>query len=168
MRTKRMALCGVTAALAVVVMALGGVIPLAAYCCPVLAAVILTVVVELCGRRLAWAWYIAVAVLSCLTCADPECAGLFVCLGHYPIWKRGLDCIRPAPLRWGAKLVVFNLALALLYAALVFLLGLDQLGIQGQPLWLPAAWVVLGNLTFWLTDVVLTRLSRLLRRRLGR
>lgn len=63
--SKEMALCGVLAALALTVMILGGMFPAASYCCPVLACILLVPVVETCGRRIAWAWYGAVALLSC-------------------------------------------------------------------------------------------------------
>ena len=89
--SKEMALCGVLAALALTVMILGGMFPAASYCCPVLACILLVPVVETCGRRIAWAWYGAVALLSCLLCPDPEAAALFLFLGYYPIIKGPLD-----------------------------------------------------------------------------
>ena len=82
--SKEIALCGVLAALALTVMILGGMFPAASYCCPVLACILLVPVVETCGRRIAWAWYGAVALLSCLLCPDPEAAALFLFLGYLP------------------------------------------------------------------------------------
>ena len=108
--SKEMALCGVLAALALTVMILGGMFPAASYCCPVLACILLVPVVETCGRRIAWAWYGAVALLSCLLCPDPEAAALFLFLGYYPIIKGPLDRISPALLRALAKLALFLVA----------------------------------------------------------
>ena len=51
------ALGGVLAALAVVVMSLGTIIPIATYVCPMLCALLLQAVLKTCGVRIAWAWY---------------------------------------------------------------------------------------------------------------
>ena len=62
----RIALGGVLAALAVVIMSMGTLIPVATYVCPVLCCMLLQFVLLSCGRRIAWAWYGAVAILSLL------------------------------------------------------------------------------------------------------
>ena len=49
------ALGGVLAALAVVVMCLGTIIPVATYVCPMFCALLLQVVLKSCGVRIAWA-----------------------------------------------------------------------------------------------------------------
>ena len=53
---KSIALGGVLAALAVVIMCMGGLIPVATYVCPTLCMIALCFVVQLCGKRIAWAW----------------------------------------------------------------------------------------------------------------
>ena len=50
-----MALGGVLAALAVVVMSLGGLIPVATFVCPMLCMILLRFVCQLCGNRIGWA-----------------------------------------------------------------------------------------------------------------
>lgn len=168
MRTKQIALCGVLAALGVSVMALGGLFPMAVYCCPVLVMLMLVPVMELCGRRLAWAWYFAVAALSCLLCPNVEASALFVCLGYYPIVQRSLNRIPLRLLRGLAKTILFNVVIAIMYLALVFVLGLGELAEEmgGAGLALTLAAVVIGNGTFWVTDLLISRLSRLLHRRI--
>ena len=86
-----MALGGMLAALAVVMMSLGTIIPVATYVCPMLCALLLQGVLKTCGSRVAWAWYGAVALLSVLLAPDKEAAGVFVFLGYYPIVKPALD-----------------------------------------------------------------------------
>ena len=68
MRTeaRRIALGGMMAALAVVLMAMGGMIPVATYVIPMLCMFLLRFVYGSCGRRIAWAWYGAVALLGLL------------------------------------------------------------------------------------------------------
>lgn len=168
--SKEMALCGVLAALALTVMILGGMFPAASYCCPVLACILLVPVVETCGRRIAWAWYGAVALLSCLLCPDPEAAALFLFLGYYPIIKGPLDRISPALLRALAKLALFLVACALMYTALLFVLSLEQVAetFRQEAPWMLAVGLALGILTFFLTDFLLTRLERLYRQRVGK
>ena len=148
--SKEMALCGVLAALALTVMILGGMFPAASYCCPVLACILLVPVVETCGRRIAWAWYGAVALLSCLLCP--------------------LDRISPALLRALAKLALFLVACALMYTALLFVLSLEQVAetFRQEAPWMLAVGLALGILTFFLTDFLLTRLEAMWRRRTGK
>ena len=164
---KEIALCGVLAALGVSVMALGGLFPMAAYCCPVLVMLMLVPVLGACGRRMAWAWYFAVAVLSCLLCPNVEASALFVCLGYYPIVQRDLNRIRLGLLRVLAKTVLFNGAIAIMYLVLVLVLGLGEIAEEmGQAgLILTLATVAIGNVTFWLTDLLLSWLGRLLHRK---
>lgn len=164
---KEIALCGVLAALGVSVMVLGGLFPMAAYCCPVLVMLMLVPVLGACGRRMAWAWYFAVAVLSCLLCPNVEASALFVCLGYYPIVQRDLNRIRLGLLRVLAKTVLFNGAIAIMYLVLVLVLGLGEIAEEmGQAgLILTLATVAIGNVTFWLTDLLLSRLGRLLHRK---
>ena len=75
------ALGGVLAALAVVIMSLGTIIPVATYVCPMLCALLLQAVLKTCGVRIAWAWYGAVAILSLLLAPDKEAAAVFAFLG---------------------------------------------------------------------------------------
>ena len=58
-----MALGGVLAALAVVIMSFGTIIPVATYVCPAICMLLGQVVLKICGGRVAWAWYGAVALL---------------------------------------------------------------------------------------------------------
>ena len=76
----RMAVCGVTAALAAAIMLVGTWVPAATFCCPVLASLLLIPVEREYGVRLSLCWYGAVAVLSLLLAADKEAALLFALL----------------------------------------------------------------------------------------
>lgn len=159
MRTsaKQMALGGIMAALAVTIMSLGGLIPVATYVCPMLCAILLLVVYLSCGGRIAWAWYGAVAILSLLMGPDKEAAAVFVFLGYYPILKPWLDK-RKLSLVW--KLLLFNSAVLTMYWLLLNLLGMAQLAAEFSELGLVLGIVLLlmGNLTFFLLDIVLGRL----------
>ncbi len=155
---RQIALGGTLAALAVVIMGLGGLIPVATYVCPMLCMMILNTVLRLCGGRIAWAWYGAVAVLSLLLCPDKEAAAVFAALGYYPILKPQMEKL---PLPWLWKGALFNAVILVLYALLIHLFGLAQaaedfadLGRAGL-----AVMLVLGNVTFFLLDRLLNRMA---------
>ena len=158
-QAKLIALGGVLAALAVVMMCLGGLIPVATYACPVLCMVVLCLVVHLCGRRIAWAWYGAVAVLGLLLGPDKEAAVLFAFLGYYPILKPRLDRMK---LRWLWKLALFNTMVLMAYGLLIKVLGMEQILGEFQQMGaiMTAVTLLLGNVTMLFLDTVLTRLQR--------
>ena len=148
------ALGGLLAALAVVVMCLGGLIPVATYICPVLCCLMGSVVMMLCGRRVAWAWYPAVALLALLLGPDKEAAAVYVCFGFYPMVKPKIDSL---PLSWLWKLLLFNGIAVLLYTVLIRLLGLEALLQEFRALDI-GGWVLivlLSNATFFLLDKLL-------------
>ena len=152
----RMALGGVLAAVAVVIMSLGGLIPVATYVCPMLCAVLLQVVLMTCGKRVAWAWYGAVAILSLLLVSDREAAWVFVFLGYYPLVKPWLDR-RKLPFLW--KGLLFNGSVLILYTLLLSVLGLPELQSEfaGMGRVLLILLVVIGNVSFFLLDRVLEK-----------
>lgn len=158
----QVALCGLLGALAVVIMLLGGIIPVATFCCPVLAAVLIIPVIRECGKRLAWVWYALVAILSCLLGPDKEAAAIYLFLGYYPIIKIQIDGWKQ-PLRFLSKLVIFNAAIAVMYALLIFVIKMDALRQEmlGMEKLLLIATLVLGNVTFFLFDKLLPRMAML-------
>lgn len=153
------ALGGVTAALAVVVMCLGGLIPFSTFVCPMLCMLLLQFVSLRCSQRIGWAWYGAVAILSMLMGPDKEAAALFFFLGYYPLIKPKLERL---PLSWLWKLVIFNIAILLMYYVLIHLFGMAALASEFQEMGtiLLIITLVLGNVTFVLLDRVLEKKFR--------
>ncbi len=156
------ALGGTLAALAVVLMLLGGIIPIGTYCCPILASLLLIPVLDACGTRLALAWYGAVALLAVLLCPDKETAAVFVFFGYYPICKPFLDRLPRLPRRL-CKGLLFNLSVVVMYALLIFVLGMAALGEEFRQTGtaMLILLLVLGNVTFVLVDVLAGRLTLL-------
>lgn len=153
---KHMALGGVLAALALVIMAMGTLIPVATYVCPMLCCLLVQVVKKTCGGHTAWAWYACVALLSLLLAPDKEAAAVFCALGYYPIVKPRLEK-RQFPMLW--KLVLFNSVILLLYWLLMHLFGFDALTTEFAEMGtvLTALTLLLGNACFFLLDRLLTR-----------
>ena len=148
------ALGGVLAALSVVIMGLGGMIPVATYVLPVIAMLVLQVVLKICGTRIAWAWYGAVAILSMMICPDKEAASVFVFLGYYPIVKPRIDHKK---FGWIYKMVLFNGSILVLYWILMHLMGMRALQQEFAEMGtiMVAGLLFLGNLTFFMLDFLL-------------
>lgn len=149
-----MALGGILAALAVVIMSMGTMILIGTYACPVLCMMLLKIVLNACGRRIAWAWYGAVAILSVLLAPDKEAAAVFVFLGYYPILKPWLDRRKA---KWLWKGLVFNGTVLVMYWLLMNVLGMDYLAEEftGMGALMLGVLLILGNLTFFLMDRML-------------
>ncbi len=150
------ALGGVLAALAVVIMSMGTLIPVATYTCPMLCAMILQLVRRTSGNRIAWAWYGTVTILSLLLAPDKEAAFIFLALGYYPIVKPKLDRLKG---NWLWKLLYFNAVILITYWLLMHLLGFDQLVTEFSEMGfvMTVLLLILGNVTFFLLDKLLER-----------
>ena len=149
---------GVMAALALVIMNMVSLIPVATFICPALCMIVLSVVLKRCGGRIAWAWYGAVAILSILLAPDKEAAAIFLVLGYYPIIKPALERTRFGRL---LKLLLFNAVILLLYALLIHLFGMDQIAREYQEMGIlmTVFTLILGNMVFSMLDRILTRIT---------
>lgn len=162
-KSRKMALTGMLCALAVVLMMLGGVIPLATFCCPALAGLMLIPVFVECGEKLSWCAYAAIAALSLILCPDKEAALLLAFIGYYPILRWRLDQLRSRLLRVVAKLGVFNLAVIAMYALSILVLQMDQIlrEYQEMGLALTVACLLVGNVTLLLYDRLIVIMTAL-------
>ena len=160
----QVALGGVLAALAVVILLLGGMIPIGTYLAPMLAALPLVILLAELPKSLCLGWYCIVALLGVLLCPDKETAFVFVFLGWYPLAKPALDRLPKLP-GLLCKLLIFNASTAALYALLILVFRLDALVREAQEtgMILLVAIVLMGNLSFILFDLVLGRLTALYR-----
>ena len=149
-----MALGGILAAVAVVIMNLVGLIPVNTYVVPVLCMVLLQLVLKNCGKRVAWAWYAAVSILGLLMCPDKEAAAIFLALGYYPILKPWLDRRK---CKWLWKGLLFNTVILSLYGLLMHVMGMTELAEEfgAMGIVLTVVTLVLGNVIFFALDKVL-------------
>ncbi len=158
MRTqaKRMALGGVTAALAVVIMCLGTLIPVATYMVPMLLCLFLGMLKPMLGVKYAIAWYLTVAILGLLMAPDKEAAALFAFLGYYPVLKPWLDK-KPLATLW--KILLFNITILAMYWLLMHVFGMAALQEEFQELGviMTVTTLIMGNVTFFLMDNLLGR-----------
>ena len=149
------ALGGMLAALAIVIMSLGTSLMIGTYACPVLVIIIQKLVLLTCGKRIAWAWYGAVAILGVMLSPDKEAAAVFVCLGYYPMVKPWLDKRR---FSWLWKLTLFNGTLVVMYWLLMNLLGFDHLAEEffGMGVFMLVVILIMGNMIFYMLDRILS------------
>ena len=154
----RISLGGMLAALAVVIMNLVGIIPVATFVCPMLCMMILTLVLRFCGKRIGWAWYGAVSILSVLMGPDKEAAAIFAFIGYYPLLKPAFDRLNSGAL---LKFIFFNGVILLMYWLLINLFGLAQIAQEYRQLGLAMTifTLITGNLIFFMLDKILARLA---------
>jgi len=154
----KIALGGMLAALAVVIMNLVGLIPVATFVCPMLCMMLLTLVFRFCGKRIGWAWYGAVSILSVLLGPDKEASAIFVCIGYYPLLKPALDRMKSGMI-W--KFLFFNGVILLMYWLLINLFGLAQIAKEYQELglFMTVFTLIMGNMIFFMLDKILARLA---------
>lgn len=159
MRARSLALCGVLAALAVTLLALGGVIPGMVFCAPILAMAVLLPVLEELGPRAAGTVYAAAAILGLLLVPDRETAFVFLFFGWYPILRPKIAALPSRPLRLLARLAVCNTAALTLYGLVLRLMGLTA-DLLESVWYLNVLLLAGGNVVFLLTDATLARLTR--------
>ena len=163
-KVKKLALCGVLCALGVVVMLFGGVIPIAVYCCPALAAMLLVPIDCECGTKYGLTAYAVVAVLAVLLTADKETAAVFVFLGYYPILKPYLDGLKKKSKALGLilKFTVFNAIICVLFLLTKLFIETDEVY---TPMTIISA-VLLENLFMVCYDVFLNATTVIYRYRI--
>ena len=159
MKAKRIAMGGVTAALAVVIMCFGGLIPVATYICPIICCMLLQIISGVLGVKLSWVWYTAVSILVFLLGPDKEAAAIFVFLGYYPIIR---PCFPAKLWGWILKLLYFNGAVFAAYAVMLWIMGLEHLAQEfaGIGAVMGTVLALLGNASFILLDRSLAMLKR--------
>ena len=159
---KQIALGGVLAALAVVILLLGGIIPMGTYLAPMLASLPLIVLLAELPKGLCIGWYAVVAVLGAVLCPDKETAFVFVFLGWYPAAKPALDRLPKLP-RFAAKLLIFLIAVSALYALLILVFQLEALVNEARETGIPMliGLLAVGCVTFLLFDLLLFRLTNI-------
>ncbi len=156
----RAAFCGMTAGLGLVLMLLGGVIPIATYAVPMLCGVLLLPILAEFGGGAAMVTFLTTALGALLLGMDKEASFFYLFTGFYPVLKTRLDRL-PAPLlRTGAKLGFFALGLCGMYALLALLVPaggyLEEFREMGRAM--AIAFAVLYLACMMIYDLLLQRL----------
>lgn len=151
-QSKRIAVCGVTAALGVVIMLLGNVLGLGMYLAPMLVGLSLAAIGKEWGSKYQLLLWLAIGLLSLIIVSNLEQNLMFICLfGWYPILRPKLQLLPPL-LRILLKLLIFNVIVISLEAFLLLILVPESLETEILILLL-----ILGNVTFFVYDLAVPR-----------
>lgn len=155
----RVAFCGILTALCTMLLFLTGLISIGTYALPAFSGMLLIVVVIELGASWAWPVYIAVSVLSILLAGDKEAALLFVLFfGYYPILKAAIEKRLKRFLAYILKFAVFNVSMIVGFFISIKFLGVPEDSFTFHGIYLPWAFLVLGNFTFVLYDYAISGL----------
>ena len=164
MKSREIALCGMMNALAVVLLSLGGLVPAATYCAPLLAMAVLLPVQEEYGKKMALTAWVSVSLLALMLTPDRETALVYVFFGWYPVVRPRIAALPSRLVRLAVRLIIANAAILLLYGAVLRLMGLTA-DLLEETFLLNAALLAMGNVVFLLLDLVLARLTVLWHRK---
>ena len=158
----KVSLGGAVAALGLSLMMLTGLIPVGTYAFPAFAGILLVMIVIEIGRGYALAVYAATALLSLFIVADKEAAVLYaVFLGYYPIVKSLIEKIHHRAAQYALKLALFNAAMIGAFYAATKLLSVPAESFTLFGIYMPLAFLAVGNAVFILYDICITRLVTL-------
>lgn len=146
-----MALGGMLTAVSIVIMCMGSIIPVNTYVCPVLCIFLTRPVLEKCGRRIGWCYYLATAILSLMLAPDREAALVYALLGYYPMIRPFFEKL--GVLAAPAKLALFTLAGVASYGLLLLVMGVGAAMKEGWLMTLIT--VLLWDVLFMTLDYML-------------
>ena len=151
-QSKIIASCGMTAALSVVIMIIGGVLGLGMYASPMIAGFCLMPIWQKYGAKYAWTLWAAVSLLSFILVPDIEENLMYACLfGPYPILRPFLQAMKKLP-RIILKFAYFNIVVVAIEALVTLLLVPEAMTMP-----LAIALLALGNITFVVYDFLIPR-----------
>ena len=156
--TKKITLCGLVAAISVVIM-LTSYFPYLTYAIPALAGLFMMIPLVECGVSWAFATYISSAVTIFIT-GEIEAKILYVMfLGYYPILKSLIEKINKQIIEWIIKIVCFNAAAIAFYfvSSNLFAVSFDDFGEWGK--YGAMLFLALCNAVFVLYDIGISRVA---------
>lgn len=124
----KIAYCGITTALCIVILFSTGIFPFSMYLMPVIAAVLLMFIKDELGAKWAWLSFISVSLLSFIITPDIEAKFMFtVVLGWYPLVRDKLILIKPKFLSFIIRMAVLNLMTVICYFIIIKGFGMTEI-----------------------------------------
>ncbi len=154
---KKIVISGVLVALSVIILYLGCAIEVLDLTMSAIVSLMIVVIVIEMGYKYAWMTYIATAILSLVLLPQKSSAIFYMCfMGFYPIIKSHIERFNSAFIRWVIKLIIGNLAIALMFILLsIFVPDEFETGL------LLAITYVLAIVAFITFDIALSKLITL-------
>ena len=160
---KVIAVCGILAALSIVILLLGAVLGIGVYLAPMIAGGSLLLIRRAYGVKYHVILWFAVSVLSLILVPNLEQNLMYLCLfGCYPIFYPYLQKLGKG-IRLLMKLIYFNTVFLAVELLLMLVLVPEAIGSLVFVIFL-----LLGNVVFLCYDLALPRFGALLNRRLGK
>lgn len=152
--SKKIAFCGMIAALCVAIMLLGQLIGVGMYASPILCGMVLLPVGSMYGKKTHMLTFLATSLLSFMVVSDIEQNLMFVCIfGWYPAIYDVLQK-RKNPWRILLKLFIFNVVVIPLQILLCYVLVPQDYGT-----WMMILLIVLFNVIFLCYDKLIPRMQ---------
>ena len=160
----KIAIGGVLTATAVLIMLLGSVVPFATFVSPCLSAICVFYYCLEFGAGAALIVYASISLASLLLAPDKELAFVFIfVMGYYPAVKQACEKLGSKFIAYLIKFAVFDVSVLLMYWLLlrVFMLAPVKAEFEQYTPAIVAGMLVVANITFFLFDIILTRMSLL-------
>lgn len=156
--TKKITLCGIVAAISVVIM-LTSYFPYLTYAIPAVAGLFMMVSLIECGTSWAFLSYVTSAAIVFIV-GENEAKLLYIMfLGYYPILKSVIEKLKNGFVEWLLKLLCFNVAAISFYfiASLLFSIQFDDFSVLGK--YGALIFLLMCNAVFVLYDIGISRVA---------
>ena len=111
-----------------------------------------------------WAFlvYTVVSLMSLILLSDKEAVLYYIIfLGFYPVLKGLIEKIGNKVVQYIVKILIFNVCIISAFYISIFLLSLPKESFNIFGIYLPWVFLILGNITFVLYDMCVTRIVTL-------
>ena len=157
-KSTQIAVCGLSSALSVALLFLGGAAYILAYTIPMITGILIVAIKKTFGTSSAVITYVSTSILSLFLVTDKECAIMYVfCFGCYPLIQDKLNEIKSTVARTALKLLFFNTLVAAGQLILVYAFGIPFLE-EGDGKYLILVFAAAMNIIFFLYDRILVRM----------
>jgi hypothetical protein len=149
-KTKMISICSLMAAMCVAILAIGSLIESLDVTLSIVAGLVVMVIATEYGNRAGFSVFAVAGVLSLLLPLKSPAILFLAFGGWYPIVQKKINMLPPISARV-VKFLIFNAVLFLLLVLSAFVAGITE------PKWMYFTLALIGNLCFYLYDILLDR-----------
>ncbi len=157
--SKKIAISGMLAALSIIFMLFGNLIPIATYVVPVITSLLIIPILYEYKTKTAFTFYISVSLLSIFFVADKELCLMYVlCFGLFSVFKTFIETKYNKLQKFVIKLLYANFSLILIYSLLILVFPISSIVNEfydSAPI-LIIGFILFFDLTFLLYDKMLS------------